>query len=74
MKEFVEELLYMCSANNEKSRLMYIIIAIALVAMPFGTIFGIIAFIMKKTAFTLIVGLVLAVVEAGLIVWLKKMD
>ena len=38
MKEFFEELMYMCSANNTKSRGLYIFIVVAMAALLIGSV------------------------------------
>jgi len=77
MKEFFEELMYMCSSNNTKSRGMYIFIAIALAVLALGTVASLVLFIVNtiKFGFTplfLILFIVTLLILIGMIVWLKK--
>ena len=78
MKDFIEELGYMCSASNTKSRGLYIMIAICLVILPVSAIaMGILLAInlIKYGAFVWYWAALLVFVIAvfiGLIVWLKK--
>ena len=78
MKDFVEELMYMCSSSNTKSRGLYIFIAVALVAMMIGAVAMIamlIINIVKFGAFSLMWVILLTVdliIFIVTIVWLKK--
>lgn len=78
MKDFIEELGYMCSASNTKSRGLYIMIAIALIALPIAAIAMAVLLLInliKYSAFVWYWAAILVFVIAvfiGLIVWLKK--
>ena len=78
MKEFFEELFYMCSANNTKSRGLYIFIVIAMALLALGGVAAIVMIIVnfvKFKAFSFLwVGLCVVTwgALAGVIVWLKK--
>ena len=78
MKDFIEELSYMCSANNSKSRGLYIMIAACLIILPIAAIaMGILLAVnlIKYNAFVWYWAALLVFVIAvfiGLIVWLKK--
>jgi hypothetical protein len=77
MKEFFEELSYMCSSSNTKSRGLYIFIAIAMAIMAIGAVVMAVMFIVNtiKYGFTplfLILLLVDVVLLVGVIIWLKK--
>jgi hypothetical protein len=77
MKEFFEELSYMCSSSNTKSRGLYIFIAIALAIMAIALPVMLIMFIVNtvKFGFTPMFLILLAVdlvLLIGVIVWLKK--
>lgn len=78
MKEFFEELSYMCSSSNTKSRGLYIFIAIAMALLAIGApvmIIMIIVNVVKFSAFSPL-WVILLVVDIGaligVIVWLKK--
>lgn len=72
MRDFFDDLKYMCSADNTTSRGIYIVIAIALVLLPIASITGFVAFAMRKVVFSLILGIVAILLEVGLVIWLKK--
>lgn len=72
MKEFLSDLFYMCSADNETSRVTYIMIVAFLIIAIIGFVAGIVAFIATKNILSLILALVLAVGFVGIIIWLKK--
>lgn len=78
MKEFFEELSYMCSSSNTKSRGLYIFIAIAMALMAIGApamIIMLIVNVVKFGAFSPLWAILLVVdlgVLIGMIVWLKK--
>lgn len=78
MKDFIEELMYMCSSSNTKSRGLYIFIAIALVAMMLGAVAMVVMLVVNVVKFgafspmwaiLLAVDLIILIVT---IVWLKK--
>lgn len=78
MKEFFEELSYMCSSSNTKSRGLYIFIAAAMVLMTIGAIAMtvlLIVNIVKFGAFSPLWAILLVADLAALIgifIWLKK--
>ena len=77
MKEFFEELKYMCSASNTKSRGTYIMVVITLIALLIAFVAGIVAEIVYISAsnfqiLPLLISVIALVVEIALIVWLKK--
>ncbi len=78
MKEFFEELSYMCSSSNTKSRGLYIFIAIAMALLAIGApvmIIMIIVNIVKFSAFSPLWAILLVMdigALIGTIVWLKK--
>lgn len=78
MKEFFEELSYMCSSSNTKSRGLYIFIAIAMALLAIGApvmIIMIIVNLVKFSAFSPLWAILLLVdigALIGTIVWLKK--
>lgn len=78
MKEFFEELSYMCSSSNTKSRGLYIFIAIAMVLMAIGALamtVMLIVNIVKFGAFSPLWAILLVAdigALIGVIVWLKK--
>lgn len=77
MKDFIEELMYMCSSSNTKSRGLYIFIAIALVVLAVGAVASLVLFIINtiKFGFTplfLILFIVTVLLFIGTIVFLKK--
>lgn len=78
MKEFFEELSYMCSSSNTKSRGLYIFIATAMALMLIGAIAMVIMLIVnvvKFGAFSPIWAILLIADLAALIgvfIWLKK--
>lgn len=78
MKEFFEELFYMCSASNTKSRGLYIFIVIAMALLAIGGLASIVMIIVNLVKFKafsflwLILCLVTWGVLTGLIIWLKK--
>lgn len=77
MKEFIEELSYMCSANNTKSRGLYLFIAISLVALLLGSVAMLVLLIVNlvKGFFNplfLVLLIVALAIFVGIIIWLKK--
>lgn len=77
MKEFFEELKYMCSASNTKSRGTYIMVVITLIALLIAFVAGIVAEIVYISAsnfqiLPLLISVIALVIEIALIVWLKK--
>ena len=78
MKEFFEELSYMCSSSNTKSRGLYIFIAASMALMLIGAIAMVIMLIVnvvKFGAFSPIWAILLIADLAALIgvfIWLKK--
>lgn len=78
MKEFFEELSYMCSSSNTKSRGLYIFIAMAMALLAIGApvmIIMIIVNLVKFSAFSPLWAILLLVdigALIGTIVWLKK--
>lgn len=77
MRDFIDDLKYMCSADNTKSRGLYIFITAALIAMLVGIIGGVIGIVytaIKGGAIMmpLILTIVIAAIFVGVIVWLKK--
>lgn len=78
MKDFFEELFYMCSANNSKSRGLYIFILIAMIALAVGAVVSLVLLLVNLIAYkafsVMWLGLLIVTVGilAGVIVWLKK--
>lgn len=77
MKDFVEELLYMCSASNQKSRGLYLFITVALVGLLIGAVASLVLLIINivKGFFSplfLILFIATVVLFIGTIVWLKR--
>lgn len=78
MKEFIEELGYMCSSSNTKSRGFYIFIAVAMAAMIIGSVAMIVMLlinVIKYGAFSwLWLVLLLADIGAfiGVVIFLKR--
>ena len=72
MKEFLSDLFYMCSADNETSRATYIMIVAFLIIAIIGFIAGVIGFIATKNLLSLVLALLLAVGFVAIIIWLKK--
>lgn len=77
MKDFFEELKYMCSASNTKSRGTYIMIVVTLIALLIAFVAGIVAEIVYISAsnfqiLPLLISVIALIVEIALIVWLKK--
>lgn len=78
MKEFFEELMYMCSPSNTTSRGFYIFIAIAMATLAIGAIAMLVLMIVNLVKFgafawywaAIFVFAVAALV--GLIIWLKR--
>lgn len=78
MKEFFEELSYMCSANNTKSRGLYLFITIGMALLALGIVATIVMIIINAVAnkvfltlpFVLLIFMIICLV--GIIVWLKK--
>lgn len=77
MRNFIDELRYMCSSSNTKSRGLYILITIMLIVMPLGAIAGLVGFFIclaasNFVALPLIISIVLIIIEVALILWLVK--
>ena len=78
MRDFFEELFDMCSANNTKSRGLYIFITVAMAVLALGVIASLILLIVNVVKFGafspmwLILLIVMLVILIGIIVWLKK--
>ena len=77
MRDFISDLLYMCSADNTKSRGLYLFITAALCFMLIGIIGGIIGIVYTAAhhgaiAMPLILTIVILVIFVAVIVWLKK--
>lgn len=77
MKDFIDDLMYMCSADNTKSRGLYIFIVIALIGMLIGVIAGVIGIVITAIhggaiLKSVILTIAIAVIFIGTIVWLKK--
>lgn len=77
MVEFIQDLKYMCSADNTKSRGLYIFITVALIAMAIGIVGGIVGIIYTaikggSVVLMIILTLVIAAIFAGTIFWLIK--
>lgn len=77
MKEFFEELKYMCSASNTKSRGTYIMVVVTLIALLIAFVAGIVAEIVYISAHNfqilpLAISVVALVIEVALVIWLKK--
>ena len=77
MKEFFEELKYMCSASNTKSRGTYIMVVVTLIALLIAFVAGIVAAIVYISAHNfqilpLAISVVALAVEVALVIWLKK--
>lgn len=77
MREFFEELGYMCSASNEKSRGLYIFIAIALAVLALGAVVSLVLFIVNTIKFGfyplfLVLFIVTLLILIGMVVWLKR--
>ena len=78
MKEFFEELSYMCSSNNTKSRGLYLFITIGMALLALGIVATIVMIIINAVAnkvfltlpFVLLIFMIICLV--GIIVWLKK--
>ena len=77
MKDFFEELFYMCKHQDSKVRVFYIMCTAALILLPIAAIAGIVAEVVYVMAdnFQLmpcIISIVCIIAEVGLVVWLKK--
>lgn len=78
MKEFFEELFYMCSSSNQKSRGLYIFIVVAMALLAIGGVASVIMLIVNVVAtksfsiLWLILSLLTWGVLIGIIIWLKK--
>ena len=77
MKDFFEELIYMCKHQDSKVRVFYIMCTAALILFPIAAIAGIVAEVVYIIAdnFQLmpcIIAVVSIVFEVGIVVWLKK--
>lgn len=77
MKDFIDDLKYMCSADNTRSRGLYIFITIALIAMLIGIVGGVIGIVytaVKGGAILMpvVLTVVILVIFIGVVVWLKK--
>lgn len=78
MKEFFEELAYMCSESNTRSRGLYIFIAIMMAVMAIGGLASLVLllvniFVQKTFSILwLVLTILIFGILIGLIVWLKK--
>lgn len=77
MRDFIDDLKYMCSADNTKSRGLYLFITIALIAMLIGIVGGIIGIVytaIKGGAILMpvILTVIILVIFIAVVVWLKK--
>lgn len=78
MREFFEELFYMCSADNTKSRGLYIFIVVAMALLAIGSVVSLILMLVNLIAYKafswlwLILFIVTVGILVGIIVWLKK--
>jgi hypothetical protein len=77
MKEFVSDLLYMCSGNNTSTRGFYILVTVVLAVLTLGipVMLGLLIFSIVKGAsvvLPLIFLLVAVAAYIGVIIWLKK--
>lgn len=78
MKEFFEELMYMCSSNNSTSRGLYIFIAIAMVLMLLGGVGSLVLLLVNLIVYKtfkimwLVLTIAIFVILTIVIVWLKK--
>lgn len=78
MKEFFEELSYMCSSSNTKSRGLYIFIATAMALMFIGAIVMLVMLIVNVVKFGAFspIWLILLIADLaaliGVFIWLKK--
>lgn len=73
MREFISDLKYMCSADNQSSRGFYIFITVLLILIPVAAIVDIIWKAIVGFAVVDIIILIAAVaIEIGVIFWLKK--
>lgn len=77
MRDFIDDLKYMCSADNTKSRGLYIFIAVALVIILIGILGGTVGIVYTaikggSIVKSLILTAILLVIFVGVIVWLKK--
>lgn len=78
MKDFIEELMYMCSASNTKSRGFYIgitvMLALMLIAMPVMLVLLIVNYVKFKAfqVLWLVLFFLVLIIFVGVIIWLKK--
>lgn len=78
MKDFIEELMYMCSASNTKSRGLYIgitvMLALMLIAMPVMLVLIVVNYVKLKVfqVLWLVLFFFVLIVFVGVIIWLKK--
>lgn len=73
MREFISDLKYMCSADNQSSRGFYIFITILLILVPLVAIGDLIYKAIVGFAVVDIIIIIAAIaVEIGVIFWLKK--
>lgn len=77
MRDFISDLFYMCSADNTKSRGLYIFITAALCFMLIGILGGFIGIIYTAIKhgpilMPLVLTLVILAIFVGVIIWLKK--
>lgn len=79
MGDFCRELIELCGPSNTKSRGTYIAIAAILVLLPIAAISGVVAEVVyciagNFYALPLVIAVICAAIEAGMIVMLKRMD
>ncbi len=77
MRDFIDDLKYMCSADNTKSRGLYIFITIALIAMLIGIVGGIVGIVYTaikggQILMPVILTVVILVIFVAVVMWLKK--
>lgn len=76
MKEFIEELKYMCTSSKAKG--FYIFVTIALVALILGCFVSLIMMVVNLIAYKafsalwLVLFLVTLIITIAVIIWLKK--
>ena len=77
MKEFVSDLLYMCSSSNSSSRMFYIlvtaILALLTLAIPVEFIILIVKIVQHVFQIKFLIFLLVSIaIYIGVIIWLKK--
>lgn len=77
MKDFIDELLYMCKHNDPKVKTTYIMITAILILLPIVFLSGVIAEIVFIGAHNfqvlpVVLSVLSLIVEIVLIIWLKK--